>query len=99
MRMDILGSSLLLAIVSLALLAWKWRIDQRIAVISAIVLGGITAGLINWLDIGAGGLTLVALVPMELAFILIIAFLLIYGKVLQRPRNEHRWKQKKQSSP
>lgn len=84
MELEVFASSLGLALVFLPLLAWKWRINAKIAILGAIVTGGLTGFIVNWIDSSAN-LGMAALVFIELFLIFLMAFLVIILRFYRDP--------------
>lgn len=85
MRPEIFISSLMLSLVLLPLVAWKWRIKIMTAILGAIVIGGLTGFIVSGIDSATTGLNLASLVLIELCFILIIPFLVIITRFYRDP--------------
>jgi phosphatidylserine decarboxylase len=85
MRPEIFVSSVALALVFLPLLAWKWRIELRTAILGGVVIGGLTGFIVNRIDSAYTGLNTASLVLIELAFISIITFLIIITNFYRDP--------------
>jgi phosphatidylserine decarboxylase len=88
MRLEIFTSSLVLALIFLPLLAWKWRIRMTIAIIGAVVIGGLTGFIVSWIDSLPAQLSIVTLVLIELFLILLITLL---GIILRFYRDPERF--------
>jgi phosphatidylserine decarboxylase len=73
----IFASSLILALVLLPLLAWKWRIQYRTAIIGGLVTGCLTGLIVSGINSATGGLNFTLLVLIELCFIVLIPFIII----------------------
>jgi phosphatidylserine decarboxylase len=74
---EIFISSLVLAVVPLSLLAWKWNVKIRIAICGAVVFGVITGLIVNWIDTAVIGLHMGILILIELALIAIFSIIII----------------------
>jgi len=85
MRMEIFASSLALALILLPLLAWKWRINIRTAIVGAVVIGGLTGFIMNQIDSSVPELGMIVLALIELCLILIIPFLIIMARFYRDP--------------
>jgi phosphatidylserine decarboxylase len=85
MRMEILISSVALAIVVLSLLAWKWRVKVRTSIYGGIVIGVLTGFLVSKIDSAFAWLNTAWLLPIEFIFILTIAFILILIRFYRDP--------------
>lgn len=85
MRIDIIISSIALAAVFLSLLAWKWRVDIRIALLGGIAIGAVTGLIVDRISSAAGGLHLYWLLPVELALIIAITLILIFLRFYRDP--------------
>ena len=80
MELKILVSSLVLTSILLPSLAWKWRINMKIAIPAAAVIGGLSGIIVSGIDSLAGNLSMGALVFIELFFIFAIATLAVIFK-------------------
>jgi phosphatidylserine decarboxylase len=85
MRLDIFFSSVALAIVFLSLLAWKWRIKLWISIVGGIVIGGLTGFIVSRVDVAVAPLNMATLVLIELAFVLMITFMIIMARFYRDP--------------
>jgi phosphatidylserine decarboxylase len=85
MEIKIFASSIGLALVSLALLSWKWRTQLSIVIPAALLIGGLTGGIVSLIDFKLVHLNMIALVFVELFFILLIAFLSIIMRFYRDP--------------
>lgn len=85
MKLEILASSVVLALVFLPLLAWKWRIKLWISIVGGIVIGSLTGFIVSQIDSAVAGLNMAALVLIELAFVLIITFVVIMARFYRDP--------------
>jgi phosphatidylserine decarboxylase len=85
MRPEIIISSVVVALVFLPLLAWKWRIGVKMAVYGAVIIGAVSGFLVNWIDSAMPGLHMAALVVIELCFILVISALIIASRFYRDP--------------
>lgn len=85
MRPELFISSILLSIILLPLLAWKWRVNIRTAVFGGIVIGVVTGFIVNWIDSAYTGLNMVFLVVIELALIFILAAIAILTRFYRDP--------------
>jgi phosphatidylserine decarboxylase len=85
MRPEIFISSLMLSLVLFPLIAWKWRIKIRTAVLGAVVIGALTGFIVNGIYSATAGLTLALLVPIELCVTLIIPFIIIITRFYRDP--------------
>jgi len=85
MKFEILASSLVLAIVFLPLLAWKWQINTKIAIVSAVIIGGLTGAIVSWIDLLFLNFNIVILVFIELLFIFMITFLVVILRFYRDP--------------
>ncbi|MBI4304235.1 MAG: phosphatidylserine decarboxylase family protein [Chloroflexi bacterium] len=90
MRLDLIASSLVLALVVLPLLAWKWRIKMGMAVVAAVVVGPLTSLIVSQVDLASGGLKLPVLLPIEFVFILMIPFLVVIIRFYRDPERHPR---------
>lgn len=78
-------SSLILSLVILPLLAWKWKINIKLAVVSAIVVGTITGFTVSWLVYTPLKLNIFATTVVELVLIFIITFILAMFRFYRDP--------------
>ncbi len=85
MRPEIFISSLVLSLVLLPLIAWKWRINIRIAILGAVVIGGLAGFIVNWIDSATAGLGMSVLVLIEFPLILLIPLLTIFARFYRDP--------------
>jgi len=85
MEFEILVSSLVLALVLLPLLAWKWGIKMKIAIAGAVVIGGLTGFIVSWIESLPANFGMAALVFIELFFILLITSLAIIFRFYRDP--------------
>jgi phosphatidylserine decarboxylase len=68
-------SSLIISLVLLTMLAWKWKIRLSIALISALIIGGLTGFIVNWITSSAFQVNILATTFIEIIFIFLMAFL------------------------
>jgi phosphatidylserine decarboxylase len=85
MRPEIYISSLALAIVFLNLLAWKWRVQFRVSISGAIVIGGLTGFIVSRIDSAYDGLNMPVLVLIELSLVFLITFIAILARFYRDP--------------
>ncbi len=86
MTFYIFALSLVLALVLLPLLAWKWHIGMKEAVAGAIIIGGLSGLIVGWLDsLAAGQLDIAAVVLLELALIFLLTFIAIAVRFYRDP--------------
>ncbi|MBE9502269.1 MAG: phosphatidylserine decarboxylase family protein [Chloroflexi bacterium] len=85
MELRIFVSSLVLALVFLPLLAWKWRIKMKIAIPGAVVIGGLTGFIVSGINSLPANFSMAALIFIELFFIFAITFLVIIFKFYRDP--------------
>jgi phosphatidylserine decarboxylase len=85
MRPEIFISSLALSLILLPLIAWKWRIEIRTAILGGIIIGGVTGFVVNWINSAAAGLSMAVLVPVEFCVVLIIPLLIIGARFYRDP--------------
>ena len=85
MVLEIFASSLLLTLVFLTLLAWKWRIKIKTAILSGIVIGGLNGFIVGWIQSVTNGLNIVFLVLIEVSLILIITLIAIMVRFYRDP--------------
>jgi len=81
----ILASSILVALVFLTLLAKKWRVKIKIAILGGTVIGGATGFIVSWINLLRGDLHILLIGFLELSFIFIIAFLAIIFRFYRNP--------------
>lgn len=84
MKWEILVTSLAFALVFLPLLAWKWCIKIKIAVIGGIIVGVLAALIISQIEI-ATGLNWAILVLLELPLILLITGIILISRFYRDP--------------
>jgi len=82
---EILASSILVALLSLTLLAKKWRIKIKIAILGGIVIGGVAGFIVDWINLLQGHLHILLIGFLELAFIFLITFLAIIFRFYRNP--------------
>ena len=85
MILEIFVSSLALALIFMPLLAWKWRINMKLAIISAIIIGGFTGLIVHWIAPRLPGLGLGVLFLLELFLIFLLVFLAIILRFYRDP--------------
>jgi phosphatidylserine decarboxylase len=85
MATEIFASSFAVSLVLLPLLAWKWRVSMKIAVSSAVVIGGLTGAVVGWVNSLVGELNMFALVLIELLLILLITSLGVMARFYRDP--------------
>lgn len=85
MEPEVFASSLGLAMVSLPLLAWKWRIKMNTAIPGAFVIGGLTGVIVGLINSMLSDLSVAALVFIELSLIFLIVFLVIILRFYRDP--------------
>jgi len=85
MRPELFISSILLSLIPLPLLAWKWRVSIRTAVFGGIIIGVLTGFIVSWVDSAYTGLNMAFLVVIELALILILAAIAIMTRFYRDP--------------
>ena len=78
-------SSIVMAIIFLPLLAWKWRVDINIALISGIIIGGLTGLIVSLINTTWPGIHTVILVIIEFAVIIAISGLSIITRFYRDP--------------
>jgi phosphatidylserine decarboxylase len=78
-------SSLVISLIILPLLAWKWKIKLIIAVAGAVIIGALTGFVVNWLVYTPLKLNLPATIIVELIFILIVTFILAMYRFYRNP--------------
>ncbi len=72
---QIFTSSLILSLIFLPFLAWKWKIRISIAIVSAIIIGALTGFIVSWIVSASLKLNIAVTIFIELIFILLIAFI------------------------
>ena len=85
MRPEVIISGVVVALVFLPLLAWKWRVSIRIAVYSALIIGVVSGFLVNWIDSAVTGLHIAVLIIIEFCLILAISALVIASRFYRDP--------------
>ena len=85
MRMEIFASSVALALIVLPLLAWKWHINIRTAIVGAVVIGGLTGLTVSQIDSSVPELNMTVLVLIELCLIVIMALIPIFVRFYRDP--------------
>ena len=85
MILKIFISSLALALLLFPLIAWKWRIEIRTAILGGIVIGGLTGFIVSEIHSAAAGLNMAVLVLIEFCFILLIPLLIIGVRFYRDP--------------
>ena len=73
MVLEIFISSIILGLIILSLLALKWKISLKVAIISALGIGVITGFIVNWIFSANFRFNLLATIIVEVIFILILA--------------------------
>lgn len=84
MKWEILVTSLVFTLVFLPLLAWKWRIRIKIAVIGAVVIGTLTGLIVSQIG-NATGLNISILIIIELPLIVLITALIMLARFYRDP--------------
>jgi phosphatidylserine decarboxylase len=74
-----------MAIIFLPLLAWKWRVDINIALISGIVIGGLTGLIVSLINTTWPGIHMVFLVIIEFMVIIAISAMSIIIRFYRDP--------------
>lgn len=85
MRPEVIISGVVVALVFLPLLAWKWRVSIRIAVYSGLIIGVVSGFLVNWIDSAVTGLHIALLIIIEFCLILAISALVIASRFYRDP--------------
>ena len=85
MSAGIFISSVVLALVVLPLLAWKWNIQIKTAILGAVSFGVITGLIVNWMQGTVIDLHMVFLVLIELIFLLILTLIVILVRFYRDP--------------
>ena len=85
MELKIFVSSLVLALILMPSLAWKWRIDMKIAIPGAVVIGGLTWFIVSGINSLPANFGIAVLILIELFFIFLMAFLAIMVKFYRDP--------------
>lgn len=85
MELEVFASSLALALISLALLGWKWRVKMNTVIPGAFVIGGLTGVIVSVIDSMLLDLAIPAVVFIELFFIFFMAFLVIILRFYRDP--------------
>jgi phosphatidylserine decarboxylase len=84
MKWEILFTSLVFALVFLPLLAWKWRIRIKIAIIGAVIIGALTGLIVSQIG-NATGLNIAVLIIIELPLIVLITALIMLARFYRDP--------------
>ena len=90
MRPELFISSVLLSVILLALIAWKWRVSIRTAVFGGIVIGVITGFLVSWIDSAYAGLNIGFLLIIEVALALMLAAIAVMTRFYRDPERHPR---------
>jgi phosphatidylserine decarboxylase len=85
MRPELFISSILLSLILLTLLAWRWRVSIMVAVFGSIVIGILAGFIVSWIDSTYTWLNMAFLVVIELALIFILAAIAIVTKFYRDP--------------
>ena len=85
MSAGIFISSVVLALVVLPLLAWKWNIQIKTAILGAVSFGVITGLIVNWMQGTVIDLHMVFLVLIELILLLILTLIVILVRFYRDP--------------
>lgn len=85
MELEVLVSSLGLALLSLPLLGWKWRLKMNTVIPGALVLGGLTGVIVSLLDSMLADLGIIAMVFIELFLIFLMLFVAIVFRFYRDP--------------
>lgn len=85
MLWSIFVSSLILALILLPILAWKWKINIGIAIVSAVVIGCFTGLIVSWVVSPSLKLNIVGTVLIELVLILVIALIAAMFRFFRDP--------------
>jgi phosphatidylserine decarboxylase len=83
--LEIFASSLVLALLLLPLIAWKWRIEIRTAILGGIITGGLTGFIVSRIHSVAAGLNMAVLVLIEFCFVLLIPLIIIGVRFYRDP--------------
>ena len=90
MSAEIFISSLVLALVALSLLAWKWNVKIKTAVVGAIVIGALTGLIVYWIDRTVADFHLALLILIEFALILTLTVIIILARFYRDPERTPR---------
>ena len=90
MSAGIFISSLILALIILPLLAWKWNIKISTAITGSIILGAITGFIINWIKASVVDLHMALFVLIEIPIILFLTFIIILARFYRDPERTPR---------
>ena len=82
---EVVGSGVGLAIVSMSLLGWKWRLDMRIVLPGSIVIGGIAGGVALPIDYLWVDLKIIYVLLLELFVIALLVFICIAARFYRDP--------------
>ena len=85
MSAGIFISSVVLALVVLPLLAWKWNIKIKTAILGGVIFGVITGLIVNWMQGTVIDLHMVFLVLIELILLLILTLIVILVRFYRDP--------------
>jgi len=85
MIVQIYISSLILALIILPVLGWKWRINIRLAVTAAVIIGSITGFIVNRIASITPEMNFLALILIEFAIIILISTLAIIYRFYRDP--------------
>jgi phosphatidylserine decarboxylase len=82
---EVVGLGIALALSSLPLLGWKWRLDMRIVFSGSLVIGGIAGGLVLLIDYFLVDLSIIFVLLAELLLIFILVFICIAVRFYRDP--------------
>ena len=82
---QIYASSLCLAVGSLSILGWKWRISMRTVIPGALLIGGLTGVVAMLINSKLVNLNIVGLIFIELFTIFVVVFILILVRFYRDP--------------
>jgi len=82
---EVVGSGVGLAIVSMSLLGWKWRLDMRIVFPGSLVIGGIAGGVALLIDYLGVDLSIIYVLLIELFVISILVFICVAARFYRDP--------------
>jgi hypothetical protein len=83
--LEVVGSGVALALVSLPLLGWRWRLDMQIVFPGSLVIGGIAGGLELLIDYLWVDLSIIFVLLTELCLIFILVFIFVAVRFYRDP--------------
>ena len=82
---QIFVSSLILSLLFLPFLAWRWRLNLKIAFLSAFIIGALTGFIVSWLVSTSLKMNLAVIILIEIIFILFLASAAILYRFYRDP--------------